>query len=151
MDTVVEIVSRGIEQLLGRAGGPLHLRLVIMPTVVTVLAIRAGLRDARRGEPAFLWAMLANQSERPRLIRSAVKDIGRIFVVACVLDSVYQLAVLRAFYPVQLVIVAVTCAIVPYALIRGPVTRLTRLLRRKQAGPLAGSAARRRSESEVQE
>jgi len=126
MDAILEMLSRGVEQLLGRAGGPLHLRLVIMPTVVTILAVRAGLRDAREGQPPFLWAILTNPPERRRLLRSGVKDIGRIFIVALVLDTTYQLVVLRAFYPVQLLIVAVACAIVPYVLIRGPITRLTR-------------------------
>ena len=49
MDTIVEMLSRAVEQLIGRASGPLHFRLFIMPIVVTVLGIRAGLRDAREG------------------------------------------------------------------------------------------------------
>ena len=56
MDAILDMLSRGAAQLLGRAGGPLHFRLVMMPTVVTILAVRAGLRDAREGQPAFLWA-----------------------------------------------------------------------------------------------
>lgn len=50
MDAISEIFSRAIEQLLGRASGPLHLRLVIQPIMATILAIRAGLRDAREGQ-----------------------------------------------------------------------------------------------------
>jgi hypothetical protein len=50
MDAVLESLTRGVEQLLGRASGPLQFRLVVMPTVVTLLAIRAGLRDARDGK-----------------------------------------------------------------------------------------------------
>src|SRR5512137_1040446 len=128
MDTILEMLSRGVEQLLGRAGGPLHFRLLVMPTVVTVLAVRAGLRDAREGHPAFLWAAITNGSERPRLMRSALKDIGRIFIVALVLDTTYQVIALRWIYPVQLAIVAVGCAIVPYVLVRSPVSRIARLL-----------------------
>ena len=63
----------------------------MMPTVVTILAVRAGLKDAREGRPAFLWAILTNPGERRRLFHSAVKDIGRIFVVAVLLDTVYQI------------------------------------------------------------
>ena len=54
--------------------------------------------------------------------------------MAIVLDTVYQLIVLRAFYVVQALIVAVVCAIVPYVLFRGPTARLARLLSGKQAG-----------------
>ena len=43
--------------------------------------------------------------------------------------------VLRAFYVVQALIVAVACAIVPYILFRGSTTLLARGLSRKQAGP----------------
>lgn len=130
MDAVYDMVSRGVEQLLGRAGGPLHFRLVMMPTVVSVLAVRAGLRDARDGNPPFVWALLTKVAERGRLLRSVVKDIGRVFVMALVLDTTYQLLVLRWFYPLQLLIVAVVCAVTPYVLIRGPVTRVARYVSR---------------------
>jgi hypothetical protein len=142
LEVIPEMLSRAVEQLLGRASGPLHFRLVMMPTVVTVLAIRAGLRDAREGEPAFLWAILTSPTERRRLVSSALKDIGRIFIVAIVLDTAYQLVVLRAFYVVQLFIVAVACAIVPYVLIRGPVTRLTRFVYKGRAGTANAPDAR---------
>ena len=99
-----------------------------MPTVVTVLGIRAGLKDAREGRPPFLWTIVTDRGARRRLFRSEWKDVGRVFVIALVLDATYQLVFLRWFYPVQLLIVAVACAIVPYALVRGPVTRLARAL-----------------------
>ena len=135
MDAILEMLQRVVEQLIGRAGGPLRFRLFIMPLVVTFLAVRAGLKDAREGQPAFLWAILTNPAERHRLLLSGLKDIGRILIVAVVLDTTYLLVLLRAFYPVQLFIVAVACAIVPYVLIRGPVTRLTRGLYKNQTGP----------------
>ena len=134
MDVILDMLSRGVEQLLGRASGPLHFRLLIMPTLVTILAIRAGLRDAREGEPTFLWGILKNPAERPRLVHSGVKDIGRIFIVAIVLDTIYQIIVFKFFYVVQTLIVAVACAIVPYILMRGPITLLTRRLYKSQAG-----------------
>jgi len=131
MDTILNMLSRAAEHLLGRVSGPLNFRLFVMPTVVTVLAIRAGLRDAREGQPAYLWAMLTKPTERRRFFRSGIKDVGRIFIVAVVLDTAYQLYVLRAFYIGQLLIVAVGCAIVPYVLIRGPITRLARGFHKK--------------------
>jgi hypothetical protein len=141
MDTLSEMFSRGVEELLGRASGPLHFRLFIMPLVVTVLAIRAHLRDVREGRSTTVGAFFNDPVERRRLVRSGLKDFGKVFLVACVLDTTYQLVVLHTFHPVQLVIVAVMSAIVPYALIRGPVTRLVRLLYRKWAGPANRTAA----------
>ncbi len=129
MDTIREILSRGVEELLGRASGPLHFRLVMMPTVVTILAIRAGLRDAREGTGGFLWEILHKPpAQRRRLLRSALKDIGRVLAVAVLVDATYQLVVLHAFHAVQLAIVVVACAIVPYVLLRGPIARLARRL-----------------------
>jgi hypothetical protein len=123
MDAFFEILSRGFDQLLGRASGPLHLRLLITPTLVTILAIRAGIKDAREGRSGFFWA---NPAERRDLVRSGWKDIGRVFVLALVLDTAYQLIALRAFYVVQALIVAVLLAIVPFALFRNAVGRLMR-------------------------
>jgi hypothetical protein len=127
-----EFLRHGVEQLLDRASGPLHFRLVIMPTTVTILAIRAALRDARAGNPAFLWAAITDPAERRRVLRSALKDIGRIFVFAIVLDTTYQLTVLKQFHIVQLLTVAVACAIVPYVLVRGPVNRIASVFLKKQ-------------------
>ena len=83
MDTILHLLSRGIYELLGRFSGPLNFRLFVMPTVVTILAIRADLRDAREGMPAPLGAFLTNPIERKRLLRTAIKDIGKVFLVAC--------------------------------------------------------------------
>jgi hypothetical protein len=148
MDAFPEMVNRGVEQLLGRAGGPLHFRLLVMPLVVTFMAVRSGLCDARAGQPVFMWAIIAKSAERGRLCRSAVKDVGRIFAVAVVLDTIYQLLVLRAFYPVQVLIIAVACAIVPYVVVRGPVTRLARGFYKNQARPADQLAASHQESAE---
>jgi hypothetical protein len=134
MDAFLDTISRSVEQLLGRASGPLHFRLFIMPIVVTILAIRAHLKDVREGNLIFLGAFLKDRTERWRLLRSGLRDFGKVFIVACVLDTTYQILVLKAFYPLQMLIVAVVCAIVPYFLIRGPVTRLVHALRRHRRG-----------------
>ena len=141
MDTILHMLSHGFEQLLGRFSGPLNFRLFVMPTVVTILAIRADLRDAREGRPAPLGAFITNPIERRRLFRLAVKDVGRIFIVALVLDTTYQLWVLRSFHIGQLFIVAVVCAVVPYVLVRGPITRLARRLFHHKSGSAKVSGA----------
>jgi hypothetical protein len=105
-----------------------------MPIVVTVLAIRAGVRDAQEERPVLMGEILTSPARRRRLLRSGFKDIGRIFIVALVLDTAYQLIALRAFYIVQALIVAVACAIVPYLLVRGPATCLARALSGKRYG-----------------
>jgi hypothetical protein len=133
MDAILDLLfSRG-QHLIDRLNGPLNFRLVVMPTVVTLLALRADWKDAKEGRPAFLGAFIADPVERKRLFRMALKDIGRVFVVAIVLDTVYQLMVFHRVYPGEVLIVAIVCAIVPYVLVRGPITRTARLLYRKRA------------------
>jgi hypothetical protein len=136
MDWLWEFLSTTVHNLLGRASGPLHFRLFVMPTVVSIMAIRAHMRDIREGHPILLWAFLRIPSERRRLFRSGLKDFGRVFVIACLLDTGYQLIVLRQFRIGELLVVAVACAIVPYFLVRGPILRTAyRISRRGHAAP----------------
>ena len=142
MDTILDLLFRRGQDLLGRLHGPLNFRLLVMPTVVTLLALRADWRDAREGRPALLGAFIMDPVERRRLFRSALKDVGRVFIVAIVLDTAYQLMVFRWVYPGEVLVVAVVCAIVPYVLVRGPITRIARLLYRKWAGPAPAPTAK---------
>jgi hypothetical protein len=50
--------------------------------------------------------------------------VGRVFLLAVVLDVVYQIIVRRFVYPGETIIVAFILAIVPYLIVRGLVTRL---------------------------
>jgi hypothetical protein len=134
MIAISEFLSKGAEELLGRLSGPLNFRLLVMPLVVSVLAIRAHLKDVREGRPVFMGAFLADPSERRRLLRSGLKDFGKVFIMACLLDTIYQIIALKTFHPGQMLIVAVVCAIVPYFLVRGPVMRIAHVLHRKRAG-----------------
>lgn len=122
MDAIADLLSHGVEQLLGRAGGPLHLRLLLQPAMATILAVRAGLRDARHGRKAFLWAAQSRAQPAAHLLQSGWKDIGRLLLLAVVLDLVYQLVEFGTIHPVQTAIVAVAVALVPYLLLRGLVT-----------------------------
>jgi hypothetical protein len=136
---MIDFLTRSWEQLAGRTGGPLHLRFLIQPVVAGVLATLAGLRDVRQGHPPYLWTVVSDAAERRRLIQSGWKDVGKLFVVAFTLDAAYQILVFRWFYPAQTLIVAIALALVPYVLIRGPVTRLLR--RRKSIATDAAKEA----------
>ena len=49
------------------------------------------------------------------------------FLLAIVLNCVYQLMTVRFVYPLELLFTATLLALVPYALLRGPFNRLARL------------------------
>ena len=121
-------IFAGVWHNLGaRLTGPMNLRLIIQPTVATILAIRAGLRDARQNRPAFLWGVLRHPAHRRELLREGWKDVGKVFVLATILDLVYQFIVHRRVYILELLLTAVTLAIVPYVLLRGPISRIAKM------------------------
>jgi hypothetical protein len=124
-----EIFARLWQNLYARLTGPMNLRLIIQPAVATILAIRAGLRDAHQNRGPFLWAVLWNPAHRRELLQQGWKDVGKVFLIAAILDLVYQLIVHRGVHILELLITAVTLAIVPYVLIRGPISRIARLTR----------------------
>ena len=88
-----EILKRGWEDLVGRSGGLMSFRVIVQPAVAICLAIRAGLKDARHARPPFLWNVLSNPGQRRELLRHGWKDVGTVFIVAVILDSIYQVIV----------------------------------------------------------
>jgi hypothetical protein len=42
------------------------------------------------------------------------------------MDAIYQWIVLKTFYPIEAVIVAIALAFFPYLLLRGPIARVAR-------------------------
>ena len=119
-----EFLTRVFHDLVGRMDGPMKLRLLLQPLVACVFAIRAGLRDAREGSPPFFWALFFHAEHRRALLREGWKDVAKVFVAAMILDAIYQVIALHKVYPGEAVIVAVVLAIIPYLLVRAPVTRL---------------------------
>jgi hypothetical protein len=122
-----DFLIRVWDGLIGRIGGPMTFRLILQPLMAGILAFRAGLKDARSGRPPFLWTVLTDPTQRMRLIREGWKSIARVFLLAIVMDVIYQWIVQRWIYPGETLIVAVMLAVVPYVVLRGPVTRIARL------------------------
>jgi hypothetical protein len=112
------------EMLIGRIEGPLTLRLLLQPAIATFFAVRSGLKDARSGRPAYLWKVFTNPAYRYELLHHGWKDVRTVFLMAVLLDSVYQGIEFHWIYLGQAVLVAIILAMVPYVLIRGPVNRL---------------------------
>lgn len=121
-----DIFARLWENLTGRITGPMNLRLVLQPLVATGIAIWAGIKDARDGSPPFLFNVVREPAQRAVLLRRAWRDVGKVFTLAVILDVIYQLIEHRGVYVLEVFIVAPVLALIPYALIRGPVTRITR-------------------------
>jgi hypothetical protein len=130
-----DLVNRFFENLAGRVHGPMKFRLVLQPLMPVFFAVRDGRRDALAGRGAYFWELLTNSGHRRELMANGWKSVGRVFILALVLDAVYQLWQLHWFYPGEAVLVALVLAIIPYLLIRGPVNRIRRY--KKQEGNYA--------------
>ena len=138
-----DLWTRFSTDMVARVSGPMTFRLVLQPAMAALFAIRAGLSDARAGRPPYLWDLVRNSAQREAKIKDGWQSVGRVFVLAVVLDVVYQLYVLRFVYPLQAITVAFILAIVPYLILRGLVTRLARAEWRSRMtrphGPSGGS------------
>jgi hypothetical protein len=117
---------RFIENLGDRVTGPLRFRLIVQPAMAALFAVMSGLSDAKVGKPPYFWALITHPTHRAEMIKDGWQSVGKVFVLAIVLDVVYQILVLRFVYPGEAIIVAFLLAIVPYLVLRGLVTRLAR-------------------------
>ncbi len=120
-------------EILGRPDGPFAFRFYLQPLMAIFLAVRDGIHDAKAGRPAYLWSLFRDPAGRRERLRDGWRSVEKVFVLAIVLDLLYQLVVLRGVRPLQTLLVAVTLAIVPYVLLRGPANRLFRRLARRRA------------------
>src|SRR5215469_2635303 len=107
-----------------RFDGPLHFRLFVQPLMAILLAVRDGRRDAREGRSAYLWSLLTDPDQRRYLLESGWKGIAKVFVLAFALDVVYQFIEWHGLKALQALLTATILAVIPYALLRGPINRL---------------------------
>jgi hypothetical protein len=122
-----EYLNRLVTDLAGRLTGPLTLRLFLQPAVAIFLAARDGLKDARdRRPPHFMRIVTGPPEARRRRLTETARAVAKVFIMAVVLDCVYQFLVFRWIYPVEAMITATILAIVPYVLLRGVVDRIAR-------------------------
>ncbi|TAL80937.1 MAG: hypothetical protein EPN75_05720 [Beijerinckiaceae bacterium] len=113
----------------------------MQPTVAGLLALRAGVQDARQGRQGYLWALLTDPQRRFQLLHDGWRGARTPFLVAITLDCVYQLFTHRFIYPLELMFTATLLALVPYTLLRGPFNRLARLFLPAGSPPPAKTGA----------
>jgi hypothetical protein len=116
-----------------RFDGPLHFRLFVQPLMAILFAVRDGSRDAREGRGAYIWKFVNKPEHRRHLLESGMKSIFKVFVLAFVLDVVYQFVEWRGLKPLQALLTATVLAVIPYVLLRGPINRLMRISRTRRS------------------
>src|SRR5262245_16891738 len=128
-----EAFRQAWEEIFGRLDGPMSLRLIIQPVVATFLAIRAGWADAREGRPIFFWTLARDPARTRVMLKNLWRIAGKVFIIALILDSIYQIIVFHWIYPIQLLIVATLLALVPCMIVRAVGNRIVSMARRGQS------------------
>jgi hypothetical protein len=116
--------TRILENMEMRVSGPLKFRLFLQPTMAVILGVMGGLKDARMGRPPYFWGIFTIARGRRAELEDGWRSIWRVFILAIVLDIIFQLIVLKWVYPGETILVALILAIIPYVLVRGPVNRI---------------------------
>ena len=82
------LFTRITEGMIARVTGPMKFRLVLQPCMAIFLAVRGGLQDAKAGKPPYFWACCFDKGERESMIKEGWKHIGKVFILAFVLDVI---------------------------------------------------------------
>jgi hypothetical protein len=122
-----EVRQRIWQQLLERPTGPMAFRFILQPAMAAIAALRDGINDAKSQRSPYFWTLLTNPLERGGRLREGLISTARVILLGLCMDVIYQLIVLKTFYPGEAVIVAIALAFVPYVLLRGPFARVARL------------------------
>jgi hypothetical protein len=128
----VEVMERLWHDLIQRPDAPMRFRFILQPVMAAIVAIRDGLKDVQAGRKPYFWKALGVTR-----LREGLNATARIILLGIVMDAMYQIIVLRRFYPGEAVIIALVLAFVPYLLIRGPAARMARRLRTASAPRIA--------------
>ncbi len=135
MHDLIEPFTRVWSDISSGVHAPLGFRLVVQPLVAAFFAIRAGRADAREGRPFYFWALVKDPANRRARLLEAWKHVGKVFVVAMIIDAIYQLIVAHWIYPFEVVMVAAILALLPYIVFRGVVNRILRYRKRENKSP----------------
>ena len=130
-----ELLKQFWPDLIDRLHGPFTFRLILQPLSAALIACRAGLRDARSGRPAYGWAILTNRADRRALLKEGWKELSRVFLIAVVVDLIYEQKVFHEIRLGQSLVVAAVLALLPYPFLRGLVNRIIRRWRQSHGRP----------------
>jgi len=126
-----EFLQRFAHGFMSRLEGPFQFRMIVQPLMALIFAILDGIKDAKFGKPAYGWAVFSSAEHRKELLKDGWKHFGKIFILAIILDVLYQLKVHGTIISwVGIIIAALILAVLPYMLLRGPVNRIARMLKR---------------------
>jgi hypothetical protein len=132
-----QVRERFWSDLIERPDHLMRFRFVLQPIMAALAALHDGVEDARTGRSPYIWTLLNSPSERVGRLAEGVISTARVLLFALCMDTVYQLIVLKTFYPAEAAAVAIALGFIPYLLLRGPIRRFVRW--RRGGAPAPGS------------
>ena len=121
----LQVEQRVWHDLVERPGGPMTFRFFLQPAMAAIAATRRWNQGrAHRPVAVFLDVLEIFTAERVGRLREALFSTARIILLGLGMDAIYQFRVFDTFYPDEAVVIALVLAVVPYFLVRGPVTRI---------------------------
>jgi len=138
-------LSRFVSDLAGRLSGPFSFRFLLQPLMATLYALRDGMADARANRSPYFWSLFTEPEQRRQRLHEGWKAVARVMALGVFMELVYQLMVFQWVYALQLVVVVLGLALLPYVILRGPIERIASwwTTRRIHARPRRSSHAGR--------
>ena len=95
MDFIVDALVRTWTDITSGRHAPLAFRFVVQPLMAAIFAFRAGRQDARDGRPLYFWALATDSAQRRALLKEGWQHVGKVFLLAVLIDAIYQFSMLR--------------------------------------------------------
>lgn len=127
-----DLITRFIENLGIRLDGPMKFRLYLQPVMSLIYAIIAGVRDAKSGSVPYFKGLIFSKGERKDLVKEGWKDIWKVFLLAIIMEVIFQLIVFKTVHVFEAIRVSIFLAIIPYIIFRGPVNRIVSFFIKKK-------------------
>jgi hypothetical protein len=129
-----EVHQRIWRDIAERPGGPMSFRFLLQPTMAFIAALHDGIQDARNHRTPYLRAILRDPAKRGGRLREGLFATARLILLGLGMDAIYQWRVLGTFYPGEALLITFLLAVVPYLLLRGPVSLIARRLNHSSSG-----------------
>jgi hypothetical protein len=121
-----EVRQRFWADVFGRLQGPMTLRFYLQPTLGFVAALKDGLKDVRFGHKAFFWTALWDPTQPRGRLREGLMATSQMALIGFAMDAIYQFKVFDRFYPVEMVLMVLLLAVIPYFVFRWLVEHVAR-------------------------
>lgn len=112
-----------VEGVLARLDGPMRFRMLLQPTMAITFAIVDGIKDSSKVRAPYFYSLISQPEHRRELLESGWHSIGKVIILAVVLDCLFQYTVFGDINWKGAALAGVMLALLPYLIFRGLVNR----------------------------